>query len=79
MCHALRAKPTQVFGAQYGAKIYGVLFSAFAAASISGTFLTKVVFVSVLYQLSAYSPSFATLDGSCAIPEQHDSSGTALH
>ena len=32
----------QVFGGLNGAKIYGVLFSAFALASISGTFLTKV-------------------------------------
>ncbi|CAN0178597.1 unnamed protein product, partial [Scytosiphon promiscuus] len=30
-----------VFGGQNGAKVYGVLFTAFAAASISGTFLTK--------------------------------------
>lgn len=33
---------TQVFGGAIGAKVYGVLFTAFAVASISGTFLTKV-------------------------------------
>lgn len=37
-----RTHVSQVFGASSGAKIYGILFTAFAAASISGTFLTKV-------------------------------------
>lgn len=32
----------KVFGGANGAKIYGVIFSAFAVASISGTFLNKV-------------------------------------
>lgn len=31
-----------MFGGANGAKIYGVIFSAFAVASISGTFLNKV-------------------------------------
>lgn len=37
-----RTHTKKVFGANNGAKIYGVLFTAFAVASISGTFLTKV-------------------------------------
>ncbi|CAM9495547.1 unnamed protein product [Ectocarpus sp. 4 AP-2014] len=32
---------SKVFGGAIGAKVYGVLFTAFAVASISGTFLTK--------------------------------------
>ncbi|CAM9916017.1 unnamed protein product [Ascophyllum nodosum] len=35
------ALTSKVFGGANGAKIYGVIFSAFALASISGTFLTK--------------------------------------
>eukprot|EP00904_Undaria_pinnatifida_P002840 jgi/Undpi1/12557/HiC_scaffold_6.g02226.m1 len=35
------ALTSKVFGGLNGAKIYGVIFSAFAMASISGTFLTK--------------------------------------
>lgn len=37
-----RALPRQVFGSREGAKIYGVLFSAFATASIVGAKLTSV-------------------------------------
>lgn len=44
----------QVFGGREGAKIYGVLFSAFATASIVGAKLTSVsgfVFVLFLFLL----------------------------
>ncbi|CAM9822255.1 unnamed protein product, partial [Phaeothamnion confervicola] len=37
------AVSTRIFGADNGAAIYGCLFSAFATASIGGTFLTKAL------------------------------------
>lgn len=51
----------KVFGATNGAKIYGVLFTAFAVASISGTFLTKVSNVQTHILLTSYTPTRSML------------------
>ncbi|KAG5190612.1 major facilitator superfamily domain-containing protein [Tribonema minus] len=69
------AVTTKIFGVRHGALIYGVLFSAFSIASVSGTFITKalvanfgwdgvfktmsVLSVLVLAVLSTFTASFA--------------------